>query len=195
MRRPSWRPREGERRAADRGPYGRARTAGRLSAADERSADNRSRRRPCRPPPLGPRCAGDRGAAKCGLRRGCRSLPRPDDAALDCRQARCVGARQRHDGRGSLHAREVRVHTTTLETIRFQRPDRIECRLVRGPVPSGARRFPPRGAPQPGVAPGRSAAGPPPLRVIHNPRRPCRRPAGAAGRQPAANVCVRSTSG
>jgi hypothetical protein len=148
-----------------------------------------------RPPPLGPRCAGDRGAAKCGLRRGCRSLPRPDDAALDCRQARCVGARQRHDGRGSLHAREVRVHTTTLETIRFQRPDRIECRLVRGPVPSGARRFPPRGAPQSGVAPGRSAAGPPPLRVIHNPRRPCRRPAGAAGRQPAANVCVRSTSG
>lgn len=43
-----------------------------------------------------------------------------------------------------LAAHYTRVHglvVTTLETVRFSAPDRIDCRLVRGPIPSVVEHF------------------------------------------------------
>ena len=39
------------------------------------------------------------------------------------------------------HTRVGRRTTTTLETVRFQRPERVEFRLVRGPVPHVRERY------------------------------------------------------
>jgi hypothetical protein len=47
----------------------------------------------------------------------------------------------RHGARRPSDAVGGRIVTTTIETVRFDRPETIHFRLVRGPVPHVAERF------------------------------------------------------
>src|SRR4029450_2060006 len=71
-----------------------------------------------------------------GLRRHPRAVPGPDPAGAG-RQAAGAGSRQRHGAGGPLHPPRGRLGLVaqTVETVRFTRPEQVDFRLARGPIP------------------------------------------------------------
>jgi hypothetical protein len=76
------------------------------------------------------------------LRSHRRTLPRPDPAGAG-RQGPCAGTRQRHGAGRPRHPAGGRLGLVaqTVETVRFTRPERVDFRLVRGPVPHVVEAF------------------------------------------------------
>src|SRR4029453_18685172 len=80
--------------------------------------------------------------AGAGLRRHRRAVPGPDPAGAG-RQAAGAGSRQRHGAGGPLHPPRGRLGLVaqTVETVRFTRPEQVDFRLARGPIPHVVEAF------------------------------------------------------